>query len=69
MNPNFDPDNELLDRPYLKIVEEHQSLAPIVDLQLRDKLLSKQGLSARASEPGEEGKSPAHSGAYQARKW
>lgn len=46
MNPNYDPDQEQLDRPYIKIVEEHQSLAPIVDLQLRDKLLSKQSFNA-----------------------
>lgn len=32
VNPNYDPDDELLDRPYIKIIEEHQSLAPIVDL-------------------------------------
>lgn len=31
------------DRPYLKIIEEHQSLAPIVDMQLRDTSFGKQG--------------------------
>ena len=41
MNPNFNPDTNQLDRPYLRVVEEHQSLAPIVDLQLRDKFVIK----------------------------
>jgi len=41
VNPNFNPDTNQLDRPYLRVVEEHQSLAPIVDLQLRDKFIIK----------------------------
>ena len=32
INPNFNPDTNQLDRPYLRVIEEHQSLAPIVDL-------------------------------------
>ena len=41
INPNFNPDSNQLDRPYIKVIEEHQSLAPIVDLQLRDKFIIK----------------------------
>jgi hypothetical protein len=41
VNPNFNPDTNQLDRPYLRVIEEHQSLAPIVDLQLRDKFIIK----------------------------
>jgi len=29
------------DRPYLKIIEEYQSLAPVIDMQLRDTSFSK----------------------------
>lgn len=33
--PSFNPDLSLNDRPYLQVVEEHQSLAPVIDIQLR----------------------------------
>lgn len=45
VNPSFNPDLEMNDRPYLKIIEEHQSLAPIVDMQLRDTSFKKVALS------------------------
>lgn len=45
VNPSFNPDLEMNDRPYLKIIEEHQSLAPIVDMQLRDTSFNKAALS------------------------
>ena len=44
VNPSFNPDLEMNDRPYLKIIEEHQSLAPIVDMQLRDTSFNKAAL-------------------------
>lgn len=35
VNPNFNQEIGFNDRPYLKILEEHQSLAPVMDLSLR----------------------------------
>jgi hypothetical protein len=34
INPSFN--GEINDRPFIRIVEQHQSLAPIIDMQLRD---------------------------------
>ena len=35
VSPDFNADLLLNDRPYIQIIEEHQSLAPVIDLQLR----------------------------------
>ena len=32
VNPCLNPDLVLNDRPYLQIIEEHQSLAPVIDI-------------------------------------
>lgn len=40
MNPCFNPDLALNDRPYLQIIEEHQSLAPVMDIQIREQSFS-----------------------------
>jgi len=36
VNPNFNPELQFIDRPYIMIVEENQSLAPVIDIQLRE---------------------------------
>ena len=41
VNPSYNPDLEMNDRPYLKIIEEYQSLAPVIDMQLRDTSFNK----------------------------
>ena len=36
VSPAYNPDLEINDRPYIQILEEHQSLAPVMDVQLRE---------------------------------
>lgn len=35
LNPSFNLESGIVDRPYVKIIEEHQSLAPIIGLEMR----------------------------------
>lgn len=36
VNPEVNPELGADDRPYINIVQEHQSLAPVIDMKLRD---------------------------------
>ena len=40
VNPSFN--GEINDRPFIRVIEQHQSLAPIIDMQLRDTFLGAQ---------------------------